>query len=267
MCTAPTVPSLNVSRTLTMAEALKSGQGSSLYTAAPSVLAPSASDTNLPSSSSTYFAPKYSTVQSCGADLLYLNIFKATLALHQTIGDFPLFDHSTDKSITITVSSASQGALLRKRTSLLGDPNTVDLHSSCQHSQGIITSPILRHMTTEHILDGLSLQRVCKVSRISPSSDTYKLSLDVPTLPASLTLCPVHTVKIWQAFHLSTRCYKYQHYGHSQLACKSKQAVCDRCGHPLSDDHSPRTCSREPLCFHYKIPPPTLPPHPVAPNI
>ena len=69
VCTAPTVPSLDASRTLTMAEALKSGQGSSLSPAAPSVLDPSTSDTTLPSSSSTYFAPKYSLRSTCGADL------------------------------------------------------------------------------------------------------------------------------------------------------------------------------------------------------
>ena len=126
-------------------------------------------------------------------------------------------------------------------------------------------SPILHHMTTADILEGLSLQRVCKVSRISPSSDMYKLSFDVPTPPASLTLCPGHTVRVRPAYPLPTRCYKCQHYGHSHLACKSKQAVCGRCSHPLSDNHSPRTCSREPLCFHCKTP--TLRPHPVAPNI
>ena len=78
VCTAPTVPSLDASRTLTMAEALKSGQGSSLSPAAPSVLDSSTSDTTLPSSSSTYFAPKYSLRSTCGADLRCLNIFKAT---------------------------------------------------------------------------------------------------------------------------------------------------------------------------------------------
>ena len=254
VCTAPTVPFLVASRTLTMAEALKSGQGSSLSPAAPSVLDPSTSDTTLPSSSSTYFAPKYSLRSTCGADLRCLNIFKATMALRHTIGDFPRFDHCTDKSITITVSSASQGVLLRKMTSLLGDPISVDLHPSWQHSQGMITSPILHHMTTADILEGLSLQRVCKVSRISPSSDTHKLSFDVPTPPGSLTLCPGHTVWVRPAYPLPTRCYKCQHYGHSHLACKSKQAVCGRCSLPLSDNHSPRTCSREPLCFHCKIP-------------
>ena len=98
--TAPTVPSLDASRPLTMAESLKSGQGSSLTPAAPSVLDPPASDTTLPSSSNTYFSPKYSLRSTCGADLQCLNIFKATLALRQTIGDFPRLDHSTDKSIT-----------------------------------------------------------------------------------------------------------------------------------------------------------------------
>ena len=135
-----------------------------------------------------------------------------------------------------------------------------------QHSQGIITSPILRHMTTEDILEGLSLQRVCKVSRISPSSDTYKISLDVPTPPASLALCPGHTVRIWPAYHLSTRCYKIQHYGHSQLACKSKQAVWGRCGHPLSLTNTALELAPESLSASIARPL-TLPPHPVAPNI
>ena len=74
------------------------------------------------------------------------------------------------------------------------------------------------------------------------------------TPPASLTLCPGHTVRVRPAYPLPTRCYKCQHYGLSHLACKSKQAVCGRCSHPLSDDHSPRTCSLEPLCFHCKTP-------------
>ena len=163
--TAPTVPSLDASRPLTMAESLKSGQGSSLTPAAPSVLDPPASDTTLPSSSNTYFSPKYSLRSTCGADLQCLNNFKATLALLQTIGDFPRLDHSTDKSITITVSSASQGVLLRKMTSLLCDHITVDLHPSCQHSQRMITSPILYHMTTADILEGMSLQGVAPLPR------------------------------------------------------------------------------------------------------
>ena len=136
MCTAPTVTSLDASCSLTMAEALKSGQGSSRSADAPSVLGPSASNTTLPSFSNIYFAPNYSVCSTCVADLRCLNIFKVTLALGQIIGDFPRFDLSTDKSITIPVSSASQRALLRKMTSLLGDPISVDLHPSCQHSQG-----------------------------------------------------------------------------------------------------------------------------------
>ena len=92
------------------------------------------------------------------------------------------------------------------------------------------------------------------VSRISPSSDTYRLFFDLPTPRASLTLCPGHTLMVRLAYPLPTHCYKCQHYGHSHLACKSKQAVCGNCSHPLSDNHSPRTCSREPLCFHCKTP-------------
>ena len=148
-----------------------------------------------------------------------------TLALRQNIGDFPRFDHCTDKRITIAVSSASQGALLRKMTSSLGESISVDLHPSCHHYRGMITSLILHHMTTEDILEGLSFQHVCKVSRISLSSDTYKLSFVVPTTPASLTLCPGHTVRVQPSYPLPTSYYKCQHYGHSQKQTGSVQPL------------------------------------------
>ena len=73
MCTAPAVPSLDASRTLTMVEALKSGQGSSLSAAAPSVLGPLASDTTLPSPSIPTLHPKtrfaVRVVLTCGASI------------------------------------------------------------------------------------------------------------------------------------------------------------------------------------------------------
>ena len=38
----------------------------------------------------------------------------------------------------------------------------------------------------------------------------------------------VDTVRVRLAYLLTTLCFKYLYYGHSHLACKSKQAVCGR---------------------------------------
>ena len=90
-----------------MAEVLKSSHGSSVPAGALSVLSLSTSDTSSCFLSSTCFVAKYSLRNNCDADLRFLNIFQVAGALRQTIGDFPLFDRSSDKSITVSDKSKS----------------------------------------------------------------------------------------------------------------------------------------------------------------
>ena len=59
----------------------------------------------------------------------------------------------------------------------------------------------------------------------SPRHRTHACCLLMFLLLLHLWLCPGHTVSVRTAYPLRTHCYKCQHYGHSHLACKSKQAV------------------------------------------
>ena len=240
MCTAPTVPSLDASHTLIMAEALKSGQGSSLSTAAPSVIGPSASDTTLPSSSSTYFTPKYSLPSICDADLRCLNIFKTN---PDSLKSKSITISYCVKSITITVSCASQGALLCKMTSLLGTPSqfTFILPVSTLGEWSPVPYFIIWRLRTSWRACHSNVFARCLES---PCHRTHASCLLMFLLLLHFWLCPGHTVSVRTAYPLRLHCCKCQHYCHLHLACKSKQAVCGCCNHALSDGHSPKTCSR-----------------------
>ena len=73
MGTAPIVPILDTTRALTMVEAFTSGQNSSVPVMCWYIICALSiiiwTDTNSSSSSTIYFAPKYSLRCNCGADL------------------------------------------------------------------------------------------------------------------------------------------------------------------------------------------------------
>ena len=182
------------------------------------------------------------------------SVFKADRELHSFLGPFAKFDHSADKSITITIVSPDQGVKLLSLRSLVGEPVYVELHPSCRQSQGIVTCPILNHLTELDILEGLAPQSFNKVIWLSAESGTYKLTFGTPTPPKMVTLCHGHIVPVRPAYPLPTCCFRCQHYDHSHTTCKSTRVICGRCGQEQTDSHDSKSCNRDAHCFHCNTP-------------
>ena len=129
--------------------------------------------------------------------MMTLELSFAAMTFRQTIDDFPKFDHSSDETITLTVTSNRQVTPLRNMTSRQGDliSDSVDSFPFCQPSQCSNSSPFLCRMKVRDNLKSLSSEHLCKVTRISPSLGPYKQSLDSSISRAYFILFLGHTVR------------------------------------------------------------------------
>lgn len=225
------------------------------YTAAiPSYASAATAASTAPSEEHNGFANKYSIRSTAGKDLRDLNVFHADRAIKQVIGPYVRYDLGSSKTLTVTVSSASQGQRLMKMEMLLSEPVKVDVHPSCRQSVGIANCALLNRMPEADILEGLNSQKVTKVVRVNRDSATYRFTFSTPSLPATLTLGTGHTVSVRKAYPLPLRCFTCQQYGHSHSSCKSKKHICVRCGQAADESHDVKSCNRPEHCFHCKEP-------------
>ena len=204
------------------------------------------------------FTRFYTLRSTNNADISKLNPFKVDRELRRRIDDPARISFNTDKTITVEVKSAQLGQNLSALHTLLSEPITVSVHQRYNSSQGVISCSLIKDLSEEEIVDGLSDVGVIRahcIKRRTPAGSyeptaTLVLTFNVSTPPDRIRLIAGLQDRVRPYVLLPKRCYRCQHYGHLTKNCRRQTAICGRCGSDSSDTHKPEECQRLVYCYH-----------------
>ena len=208
--------------------------------------------------------PKYFVIDSLqGSKLTALNIFAVDRAIRDHLGSEPAkITPHRDGNFLIEVSSRQQSDKLKLLTKLVGEGVKVDKHKTLNTSRGVITSPLLRGLSEEDVVDGLKDRGVIgayRITRRAPDgegtlpTDSLVLTFDQTTLPDSLRIIAGCYVKVKPYIPLPRRCFRCHRYAHVGKHCRSLTSFCVTCGQVSHDDGA---CTRDPHCINCNGPHP-----------
>ncbi|GFV06229.1 putative RNA-directed DNA polymerase from transposon BS [Trichonephila clavipes] len=148
-----------------------------------------------------------------------------------------------------TISGLQTKSFLLAKT-FLNSPVNVSPHKTLNSCRGVISEPDLLSTPESEILEGFSDQGVIQVRRITIKKDSniiptkhLILNFNKPKLPTTVKTGYLNC-KIRAYIPNPLRCFKYQRFGHSQIACRG-QLTCSRCASVV---HSSADCSLAQKC-------------------
>ena len=181
-----------------------------------------------------------------------INVFWPTKYLRTICGGTGLeIETPANGSLIVKTQTRAQTKALLKCTSFCEKAVTVSLHPSRNTTKGTIFAPELRFMSEDEILDGLRVEGVSHVRRLTTFRDGQRrdtsllvITFDTTNLPDTLLAGHIrYQVRVFIPNPL--RCFTCQRFGHSSKFCKQAPR-CQKCGEA---PHGDAACSAPVKCL------------------
>ncbi|XP_044741119.1 uncharacterized protein LOC123302309 [Chrysoperla carnea] len=154
-----------------------------------------------------------------------------------------------NEGLLVECTVSRQTEYLLKMTQLGEFEVDIKPHGTLNSSKGVIVCRDLLNSTIEEIREGLKLQGVLDVRRMTTKRDgkvmetaTYLLTFNTPNLPKTFKAA-IHRLEVRPYIPAPMRCFKCQRFGHTASRCtKEEICVCGKAVHDGTDCPQPVSC-------------------------
>ena len=187
-----------------------------------------------------------------GVSFRRINVFWPKKYLRTICGATDLeIETPANGSLIVRTQTRTQTKALLKCSSFCEKPVTVSLHPSRNSTKGTIFAPEMRFMSEVEILEGLKVEGVSHVRRLTTFRDGQRrdtsllvLTFETTNLPDTVLAGYIrYSVRVFVPNPL--RCFNCQKFGHSSKFCK-QAARCPKCGEA---PHEGSPCSAPVKCL------------------
>ena len=224
------------------------------------------SDEDIPHSDSTAMAqltssavqsgvyPRFLVVESLEEDpITKLSPFVIEKVISGLIGEPKSVKKLRNGTLLIEVNRKSQSDNLLKIQKFFNQKVRVFPHNTLNTSKGTIRDPLLKGLSEEEILDGLTDKGVTQVRRIKTKRDGKQvetnvlvLTFNTPNVPSTIKIF-YRVIKVSVYIPNPLRCFNCQKFGHHEDKCRGDK-ICFNCG--TADAHFGKDCGRPAHCYN-----------------